>query len=182
MPPRSTRLRSAVDDGTVTALSRPLLSMNFDLRHPPQFPTSGAELYRAALDMCTWADERGFDRIAFGEHHQAADGYIPTPLLMAAAVVACTRQARVRISVLLATLYDPVRLAEEIAVADLCLGGRLDVGLGVGYVEHDFAMFGRDFHRVGFQRRNLHFGCSLLFQRRDRFFHLSSVGRCRRIV
>ncbi len=128
---------------------RPFLSMSFDLRHPAQFPTTGAELYRAALDMCAWADERGFDQIGLGEHHQSPDGYIPTPLVVAGAVGGCTRRVRVRVSVLLAPLYDPVRLAEEIAVADLCLGGRLDVGLGVGYVEHDFALFGKDFRHRG---------------------------------
>ena len=99
--------------------------------------------------MCSWADERGFVRIGLGEHHQSPDGYIPTPLLVASAIGACTRNVRVRISILLAVLYDPIRLAEEIAVADLCLDGRLDVGLGVGYVEDDFAMFGADYHRRG---------------------------------
>ncbi|MSV88534.1 MAG: LLM class flavin-dependent oxidoreductase [Actinobacteria bacterium] len=123
--------------------------MIFDLRHPPEFATSGRDLYRAALDMCRWADERGFARIGLGEHHQAPDGYLPTPLLVASAIGACTRAVRVRISILLAPLYDPIRLAEEIAVADLCLGGRLDVGLGVGYVEDDFVMFGVDYRRRG---------------------------------
>ena len=127
----------------------PRLNLSFDLRHPPQFATSGAELYREALDMCAWADERGFATIGLGEHHQSPDGYLPAPLLFASAVGACTRNVRVKVSVLLAVLYDPIRLAEEIAVADLCLGGRLDVGLGVGYVEADFAVFGKDFHTRG---------------------------------
>jgi alkanesulfonate monooxygenase SsuD/methylene tetrahydromethanopterin reductase-like flavin-dependent oxidoreductase (luciferase family) len=123
--------------------------MIFDLRHPPQFETSGADLYRAAFDMCEWADERGFARIGLGEHHQSPDGYIPTPLLVASAIGARTSTVRVRISIILAPLYNPVRLAEEIAVADLCLGGRLDVGLGVGYVEDDFRAFGVDYHARG---------------------------------
>ena len=83
--------------------------MNFDLRHPPQFATSGRALYRAALDMCRWADERGFARIGLGEHHQSPDGYIPAPLVVAGAIGACTRQVRVRISILLAALYEPIR-------------------------------------------------------------------------
>ena len=127
----------------------PMKSMSFDLRHPSQFATSGADLYRAALDMCRWADEHGFARIGFGEHHQSPDGYIPAPLIVAGAVGACTSTVRVRISILLAPLYDPIRLAEEIAVADLCLGGRLDVGLGVGYVKDDFEAFGVDYHTRG---------------------------------
>jgi alkanesulfonate monooxygenase SsuD/methylene tetrahydromethanopterin reductase-like flavin-dependent oxidoreductase (luciferase family) len=127
----------------------PKTVMIFDLRHPPQFPTSGRDLYRAALDMCAWADARGFARIGLGEHHQSPDGYIPTPLLVASAIGACTTTVRVRISIILALLYHPLRLAEEIAVADLCLGGRLDVGLGVGYVEDDFRAFGADFSGRG---------------------------------
>jgi alkanesulfonate monooxygenase SsuD/methylene tetrahydromethanopterin reductase-like flavin-dependent oxidoreductase (luciferase family) len=123
--------------------------MIFDLRHPPQFTSTGRDLYRAALDMSAWADEHGFTRIGLGEHHQSPDGYIPAPLLFASAIGACTRQVRVRISILLAPLYDPVRLAEEIAVADLCLGGRLDIGLGVGYVEEDFKAFGVDYRTRG---------------------------------
>ena len=69
--------------------------------------------------------------------------------LFAAAVGGRTSRIRVRVSVLLAPLYDPVRLAEEVAVADLCLGGRLDLGMGVGYVEDDFEAFGADYHRRG---------------------------------
>ena len=99
--------------------------------------------------MCAWADERDFAHIGVGEHHQSADGYLSAPLVFAAAVGGRTRRIRVRCSVLLAVLYDPVRLAEEIAVADLCLGGRLDVGLGVGYVEADFSAFATDFHTRG---------------------------------
>ena len=123
--------------------------INFDFRHPAQFPTPGAAIYRNALDMCRWADDRGFDRVGIGEHHQSPDGYIPAPLVVAGALGACTTNLRVRLSVLLAVLYDPIRLAEEIAVADLCLGGRLDLGLGVGYVEHDFRVFGKEFDTRG---------------------------------
>jgi alkanesulfonate monooxygenase SsuD/methylene tetrahydromethanopterin reductase-like flavin-dependent oxidoreductase (luciferase family) len=87
--------------------------------------------------------------VGFGEHHQSDDGYLPCPLVFAAAAGAATSRIRIRISILLAALYDPLRLAEEVAVADLCAGGRLDLGLGVGYVEADFAAFAKDYHRRG---------------------------------
>jgi alkanesulfonate monooxygenase SsuD/methylene tetrahydromethanopterin reductase-like flavin-dependent oxidoreductase (luciferase family) len=119
--------------------------MTFDLRHPPQFATSGPELYAAALDIIEWADERGFRRVALGEHHQSGDGYLPAPLVFAAAIGGRTRRIRAQVSVLLGPLYHPVRLAEEIAVADLCLQGRLDPAVAAGYVEADFAMFGADY-------------------------------------
>src|SRR3954462_6597216 len=128
---------------------RPLLALDFDLRHPSQLGANGPATYAAALDIAAWADELGFERVAFGEHHQSDDGYLPCPLVFAAAVGARTRRMRVRVSILLALLYDPLRLAEEVAVADLCTGGRLDLALGVGYVEDDFVAFGKDYHRRG---------------------------------
>ena len=48
--------------------------------------TSGRELYAAALDIIAWADDRGFRRLALGEHHQSSDGYLPAPLVFAAAI------------------------------------------------------------------------------------------------
>ncbi len=132
--------------------TRPLLALDFDLRHPEHVGASGPATYATALDIIGWADDIGFERVAFGEHHQSPDGYLPCPLVFAAAAGARTRRMRIRISILLALLYDPLRLAEEVAVADLCTRGRLDLGLGVGYVEDDFTAFGRDYHQRG---RNL---------------------------
>jgi alkanesulfonate monooxygenase SsuD/methylene tetrahydromethanopterin reductase-like flavin-dependent oxidoreductase (luciferase family) len=127
----------------------PQYTMTFDLRHPPQFALTGRELYAAALDIIEWADERGFRRVAFGEHHQSADGYLPAPLVFAAAIGGRTKRIRAQISVLLGPLYNPARLAEEIAVADLCLQGRLDPAIASGYVEADFPMFGADYQNRG---------------------------------
>jgi alkanesulfonate monooxygenase SsuD/methylene tetrahydromethanopterin reductase-like flavin-dependent oxidoreductase (luciferase family) len=86
----------------------------------------------------------------FGEHHQSPDGYLPAPLVFAAAVGGRTKKIRAQISVLLAPLYNPVRLAEELAVADLCLQGRLDASVAAGYVETDFDVF-----EVSYKERGL---------------------------
>lgn len=126
-----------------------VLVMNFDLRHPRQFRPSGAEIYANALDMCAWADERGFARIGVPEHHQNDDGYISCPLLFASAVGARTSRVQVRTGIVVAPLYDPLRLAEEVAVADLCLGGRLQFGMGLGVLRADYEAFGINFARRG---------------------------------
>lgn len=129
--------------------TRPKLVLDFDLRHPAHLGADGPATYAAALDIIEWADRLGFERAGFGEHHQSDDGYLPCPLVLAAAAGSRTRRIRLRISILLAALYDPLRLAEEVAVADLCAQGRIDLALGVGYVEADFDAFGRDYHRRG---------------------------------
>lgn len=123
--------------------------MNFDLRHPAEFPATGAEIYAAALDMCAWADEHGFDRIGVPEHHQNDDGYVSCPLMFAAAVGGRTQRIKVRTGILIAPLYDPLRLAEEVAVADLCLRGRLELGMGLGVLRIDYEAFGVDYTRRG---------------------------------
>lgn len=129
-------------------MTRLLLQLE-GLRHPASLGANGPETYQTGLEICRWADERGFYQTLIGEHHQSIDGYLPSPLVFAAAIGGATRRIRVRTSVLLAPLYDPIRLAEEIAVADLCLAGRLDIGLGVGYVEDDFHLFGVDYRSRG---------------------------------
>lgn len=118
------------------------LSLRYDLR-APAFGPPPAELYRAFLDQVAWADELGFDRVVLSEHHAAQDGYLPSPLVAAAAVAGRTRRVRIQLSALLLPLYDPVRLAEDVAVLDLCSGGRVELVLGAGYRAEEMAMFGR---------------------------------------
>jgi len=109
----------------------------------PDFGAPARELYAAALDQVAWADELGFDYVGLGEHHASPDGYDPSPLVLAAAMGGRTRRIRFRIVVLLAPLYDPIKLAEDAAVTQLATGGRLVLGLGGGYRPAEFEMFGR---------------------------------------
>lgn len=116
--------------------------ISFDMRGP-DFGAPRSELYSAALDMCAWADELGFNCVGLGEHHAAPDGYLPSPIPMAAAIAARTRRITIRPNVLLAPLYEPVKLAEDLAVTQLLSGGRLQVVIGAGYRPYEFQMFGK---------------------------------------
>lgn len=116
--------------------------LRFDLRNPSFAGTTAAERVRAAVDMAAWADERGCVAISLSEHHGSEDEYLPSPIVVAAAMAARTQRTRIMIAALIAPLYDPVRLAEDLAVLDGISEGRLDVVLGAGYVADEFAMFG----------------------------------------
>jgi alkanesulfonate monooxygenase SsuD/methylene tetrahydromethanopterin reductase-like flavin-dependent oxidoreductase (luciferase family) len=62
--------------------------------------------------------------------------------LACAAAAGRTRHLRFR-PILLTPFYDPLRLAEDIAVVDLLSGGRIEPLLAAGYRPVEFAMFGR---------------------------------------
>ncbi|HEX3454942.1 MAG TPA: LLM class flavin-dependent oxidoreductase, partial [Gaiellaceae bacterium] len=84
----------------------------------------------------------GAASISLMEHHASDDGYLPSPIVVAAAVAARTTNTRIGISALLAPFYDPIRLAEDLAVLDNLSGGRIDIVLGSGYVEEEFTLYG----------------------------------------
>ena len=116
-------------------------TISFDMR-APEFGAPRERLYAAALDQCAWADSLGFDFVGIGEHHGVEDGYLPSPLVFAAAAAGRTERIRLRPSVLLAPFYDPIKLAEDLAVLQILSNGRLVVGLGAGYRPSEFEMFG----------------------------------------
>lgn len=101
-------------------------------------PAVLSERYRAAIDMAEYADAAGFANVGLEEHHLADNGWLPSPLTMAGAVAARTRQCRITLGALLVTLYDPVRLAEDLAVIDLLSQGRLSFIAGLGYRDIEF--------------------------------------------
>ena len=118
------------------------LVISYDMR-APAFGAPARELYAAALDQVQWADGLGFDLVGLGEHHASPDGYNPSPLVLASAMGARTRRIGLRTSVLLAPLYDPIKLAEDAAVTQLATGGRLLLGIGGGYRPAEFESFGK---------------------------------------
>ncbi len=94
-----------------------------------------------AIEEAVLAEEMGFDACFFGEHHQDRDGFLPSPLIVAAAVAARTQRIKIGTSVLLLPLYHPVHVAEDTATLDIVSKGRVILGVGLGYQGPDFAAF-----------------------------------------
>jgi alkanesulfonate monooxygenase SsuD/methylene tetrahydromethanopterin reductase-like flavin-dependent oxidoreductase (luciferase family) len=127
----------------------PLFGLRYDLRRAPFAKASHAELAAAALAQCEWADTRGFVSVTLSEHHGSPDGYLPSPIVLAAALAARTRNLRLVLAAIIAPLHDPLRLAEDLAVADVLSGGRILPVFGAGYVESEFRAFGRSLGHRG---------------------------------
>jgi len=119
------------------------LTLSFDMR-APAFGAEPVKLYQAALDQCEWADRNGFRSVLFMEHHGTSDGYLPSPIVMAAAAAGRTKNILIELSLMVLTLYDPLRGAEDLAVLDLAANGRLRLVVGAGYREEEFIQFGLD--------------------------------------
>jgi alkanesulfonate monooxygenase SsuD/methylene tetrahydromethanopterin reductase-like flavin-dependent oxidoreductase (luciferase family) len=116
----------------------------YDMRNPRRSGIPNVELYRQTLAHIERMEQLGFDTVWLTEHHFIDDDYLPSVLTMAAAVAARTSRVTIGTAVLLLPLHDPIRVAEDAAVVDVLSGGRLRLGLGLGYKVEEFDAFGID--------------------------------------
>ena len=124
-------------------------TLRFDVRAPAASPATLDEIVHATLDMAEWADGHGVDGVSLSEHHGVEDGYLPSPVPMAAAVAARTKRVRISISALLVPMYDPVKLAEDLVLVDHVSRGRVVTTAGIGYRIPEFEMFGIEHGKRG---------------------------------
>lgn len=107
---------------------------------PGMTPHQRYEQLWRELKLC---DELGFDFGFCVEHHFRPDeSWMSAPSLYCVAAAARTRNIRVGAMGYIVPLYEPIRLAEEIAIADQMTGGRLEVGLVSGIDPAYFKPFG----------------------------------------
>ncbi|MBA2944780.1 LLM class flavin-dependent oxidoreductase [Streptomyces himalayensis] len=127
----------------------PVTVVRFNLVDPAATPASLSARYRAALEMATYADDRGVTTVQTEEHHGVPNNWLPSPFAFAGAVFGATRQIAVTVSAVIGPLHDPLRLAEDIAVLDLLSGGRLVTVVGIGYRPEEYAAFDVEWKRRG---------------------------------
>ncbi|MCP4004275.1 MAG: LLM class flavin-dependent oxidoreductase [bacterium] len=123
--------------------------LRFVLSAPPGGEPGHREIYEAALEMAEFAEEKGFGMVVLSEHHCTEGGFMPSPLVMAAAIAGRTRRIALMVSALLAPLYDPIRLAEDVSVLDLISAGRASFVLGMGYRPIEYTATNKEFRRRG---------------------------------
>ena len=119
---------------------------------------AGATSYPEALARIAQAAETaGFDSLWAGEHHVLAESSsripatnrILNPVVALTFAAAHTRSIRLGTGILLLPQHQPLILAKELASLDVLSGGRLMVGIGVGWSEAEFEALGVPYRERG---------------------------------
>jgi putative FMN-dependent luciferase-like monooxygenase len=143
----------------MTLLQTPPKRLGFFTRILDKAPP--AERYRLATAQIAHAERCGFDSAWIAQHHfHEAEGGLPAPLVFLAHVAAHTSTIRLGTGIVTLPLEEPIRVAEDAAVLDLLIEGRLELGVGTGGNPTAFAAFGLD----SAQRREI-FGRNLAILR-----------------
>jgi probable F420-dependent oxidoreductase len=113
---------------------------------------------REWLDTARRAEDLGYSTLFTTDHYfgpgdvAVESGHRPVdvaPLTAAMAAAAATTRLRVGCRVFCADYHHPAVLAKELATLDLLSDGRLEVGLGAGWVAAEYAALGIPMERPG---------------------------------
>jgi alkanesulfonate monooxygenase SsuD/methylene tetrahydromethanopterin reductase-like flavin-dependent oxidoreductase (luciferase family) len=110
----------------------------FNLMTLRDHPDGSRGVMRDTRKMVETAEELGFDIAWFAEHHFANYSSSPSPLMMCSYAAGWTKTIKLGPGVIVLPLYNPLRVAQEIAVADTQTEGRLVIGMGTGYQQYEF--------------------------------------------
>ena len=98
-------------------------------------------VYETALERFAIMDQTGYDAVWLAEHHFSSFSVCPSVHMMGTMAAARTKRLRIGTAVSLAPFYNPLRLAEEVALLDVLSGGRVNWGAGRGFERSEFAAF-----------------------------------------
>ncbi len=126
-----------------------LTVLRFNFASPQGEPRTQGELLRAALELAQWGESRGITTVSVDEHHATGHGWSCNPIMAAAMFLARTSTLIASVDCTLGPLWNPVRLAEDIALVDNMSRGRLHTTVGLGYRASEYDSLGVDFSRRG---------------------------------
>lgn len=121
------------------------LAMKFSIfsvtDHYPDRDRTIGQFYDQLLDEIGHAEELGFANYFLAEHHFHAYGVVSSPAVLLAAAARQTSRIGLGSAVAVLPFHNPLRLAEEYAMLDQLSGGRLALGVGSGYLQHEYDGF-----------------------------------------
>lgn len=119
------------------------IGLLYDFGNPAEWKRDLVEVYAADLAQIRYAEELGIDSIWVAEHH-FTDSYVSSPFPMLAAIAVQTNRVRMGTQIALTPMYNPIRLAEELAIIDILSNGRVEFGAGLGWAVDEYHAFSVD--------------------------------------
>ncbi|MGP8109687.1 MAG: LLM class flavin-dependent oxidoreductase [Thermoplasmata archaeon] len=110
----------------------------------PTGAVTGGDRLLEVVRLAEVADASGLSTLWVAEHHFHSGGVCPSPPVLLAACGARTQRIRLGALVSVLPFHRPIDVAEEYAMLDRLTGGRLNLGLGSGYIPMEFEGFGVD--------------------------------------
>lgn len=110
--------------------------------YPHELDRTADRFYAELLEQAEAADELGFESFWVAEHHFHEYGAIPRPAILLAAAAQRTRHIGLGAAVVVLPFDHPLRIAEDYALVDRLSNGRAMLGVGSGYLRHEFDGFG----------------------------------------
>ena len=109
----------------------------------PATRAEGAERFRTVVDQVSYAEQIGFESVWLAEHHfHSFAGFFSSPPVIGAAIAQRTTKMRIGTAVLLLPYHNPLRVAEDYATLDCLSDGRVEFGIGHGFVKWEALTFG----------------------------------------
>jgi probable F420-dependent oxidoreductase len=113
-------------------------------------PSRSSVDFRAILSYARRCEDLGIDSVWVADHILSGDsGGLYEPLTMLSALSGSTEEVHLGTSVLIASLRNPILLADITGTIQETSGGRLTLGVGAGWDEHEFATLGAQFQQRG---------------------------------
>ena len=122
--------------------------MKFSLSLPLLKDLGAPDPFRETFDLAVIAEECGFDTVTVGHHH-FMPGNMSDPLTFLAAVAARTSSVRIGTGIFQLPIHNPVRVAEQVATIDQLSGGRVTLGVGMGWWPLEYDVHGSNFRERG---------------------------------
>lgn len=110
--------------------------------HYPGRARSLGRFYDEMMDQAVLAEELGYDGYFVAEHHFHEYGVFPNPAVALASAAQRTKRIRLGSAVAILPFRNPLAVAEDYAMLDQLSHGRVTLGVGSGYLAHEFAGFG----------------------------------------
>jgi natural product biosynthesis luciferase-like monooxygenase protein len=109
----------------------------------PEIDGTVGEFTRRFVEFLVESEALGFDFLWANEHHfDAYGGIVPSPPTLLSALAQRTKRVRLGTSIVVLPLHNPIEIAEQMAMIDLMSNGRVEMGVGRGFVVYDYDRLG----------------------------------------